>query len=71
MNCFNVKVSGLRWIVKRDGESTWSANAFNDEVSAIAYAEVLANSNRPAQIHIFNSWGELVDTRTFPKAENV
>jgi len=71
MNNYNVKISGLRWTVKRDGESSWSASAFNDEVSAIAYAEVLAQSNRPAQIQIFNSWGELVDTRAFPKAENL
>lgn len=65
MNTYFVKPAGLRWSVRKETDSSWSANAFNDCEAAVAYGEVLAKSNRPSQLQIFSSLDELVETRVY------
>jgi hypothetical protein len=66
MNTYLVKSSGLRWIVRKDGDTSWSPNSFAEQKDAIAYAEVLAKSDRPSRIQIFSLINILTEIREFP-----
>jgi len=50
MNVYLVKSAGLRWVVRKETDSSWSANAFAEQAPAIEYGVVLAQSNRPSEL---------------------